>query len=66
VKLPGRIYSVGAGPLRTLIENKQPRLVLHGHHHQHAVNWIGATKVISLARFYPSSRAESAFIRLEL
>lgn len=66
VKLPGRIYSVGAAPLRTLIENKRPRLVVHGHHHQHAVNWIGMTKVITLSRFYPASRSNGALIPLEL
>ena len=64
--LPGRSYSVGAPPLRTLLENKKPRLLIHGHHHQFARSRIGETEVISLGRFYSERSSGGAFIPLEL
>ena len=64
--MPGRRYSVGAPPLRTLVENKQPRLLIHGHHHQYARTRIGQTEVISLGRFYGGRPSNGAFMPLEL
>lgn len=66
VRLPGRAYAVGAPPLRTLIENMRPRLVIHGHHHQFAETQLGDTRVISLARFYPSRPSGYALFPLAL
>jgi Icc-related predicted phosphoesterase len=65
-RLPGYVYAVGAPPLRTLIENKQPRLVLHGHHHRHAENRFGETQVIALSRFYPGRSSQGSLLPLEL
>ena len=41
-------YAVGAPPLRDLIREKQPRLVIHGHHHAYAERLIGDTRTVAL------------------
>lgn len=66
IVLPGGRYPVGAPPLRALIENRRPRLVIHGHHHRHAETMLGPTRVISLARFIGPRSARGAVLPLEL
>jgi Predicted phosphoesterases, related to the Icc protein len=63
---PGRTHAVGAPPLRQLILEKQPRLFIHGHHHQAMQSEIGQTKVISLCRFSPRSPMNRCMMPLEL
>lgn len=65
LRLPGRYYTVGAPPLRTLIEDKQPRLVIHGHHHIAGERMIGSTRVISLCRL-SAKRLTECILPLEL
>lgn len=64
-RLPGKIYAVGAPPLRELIEARQPRLAIHGHHHLAGERTIGETRVVALDLFRPS-KPESAVLPLEL
>jgi Icc-related predicted phosphoesterase len=64
--LPGRRYDTGAPPLRALIENKRPRLMIHGHHHQYARTRIGETEVVALGRCYGERTSGGAFMPLEL
>jgi Icc-related predicted phosphoesterase len=66
LRFPGRVYAVGAPPLRALVEAKQPRLVIHGHHHQFMESEIGPTKVISLCRFSPRLRSDRCLVPLGL
>ena len=54
-RLTGKIYPVGAPPLRELIEAKHARLAIHGHHHIPAERTIGQTRVIALDRFRSSN-----------
>lgn len=44
----GSYYAVGAPPLRDLIMEKQPRLVIHGHHHAYGERIMGKTRVVAL------------------
>jgi Icc-related predicted phosphoesterase len=66
LRFPGRERPMGAPPLRKLVEEKQPKLLIHGHHHQHHVSEIGLTKVISLCRLTSSSPANRCMFALEL
>ena len=66
LRFPGMEHAVGAPPIRALIEEKQPLLHIHGHHHQSMVSQIGATKVVSLCRLTPGARTESCIYPLEL
>jgi Icc-related predicted phosphoesterase len=61
----GRRYAVGAPPLRALIENKKPPLVIHGHHHQSMETLVGETRVVSLCRF-SQQRPDRCFLPLDL
>lgn len=63
---PGRIRPMGAPPLRQLVEAKQPRLMIHGHHHQVNESEIGRTKVISLCRFAARGPLTHCVYALEL
>ncbi len=61
----GRRYPVGAPPLRDLIQQKQPRLVVHGHHHLQAERMMGNTRVVALDLLRPRS-AEDALLPIVL
>ena len=63
---PGRGRPVGAPPIRKLIDEKQPGLMIHGHHHQAMETTIGRTRVVSLCRLLPRARTDRCFIELEL
>ena len=64
-RLPGKVYAVGAPPVLHLIESRQPRLAIHGHHHIPGERTIGQTRVVALDRFRPSN-PESAVLAVEL
>jgi Icc-related predicted phosphoesterase len=64
-RLPGRAYSAGAPPLRDLIEERRPALVIHGHHHFRGERTLGPARIVSLDLFRPES-PESATLRLDL
>jgi Icc-related predicted phosphoesterase len=64
-RYPNRVYAVGAPPIRDLIEAKQPRLVLHGHHHLPGERTMGGSRVVSLGLFLPNA-PDSAVFALEL
>jgi Icc-related predicted phosphoesterase len=66
LRFPGRGHPVGAPPLRALIEEKQPPLHIHGHHHWSLVSEIGRTKVISLCRLTAGARTDRCVFALEL
>ncbi len=63
--LPGRRFPVGSAALRYLIEKRQPRLVVHGHHHQRMEQHIGPTHIVGLDILRPA-RPASALLPLEL
>ena len=61
----GRLRDTGI-VLSALIENKRPRLMIHGHHHQYARTRIGETEVVALGRCYGERTSGGAFMPLEL
>lgn len=64
-RFPGNVYAVGAPPIRELIVEREPRLVVHGHHHIRAERTIGSTRVVCLDLLRPDS-PESAVLSIEL
>jgi Icc-related predicted phosphoesterase len=64
-RYPNKIYAVGAPPIRDLIEARQPRLVLHGHHHLAGRRTVGESRIVSLSLFHPD-HTDSAIFALEL
>ena len=56
-----KAYSVGAPPLRELVEAKQPAMVIHGHHHAFAERHMSKTRVIALDLLRAASHPGAVF-----